>query len=354
MKEKKKLFWFDMQAPPDVQFFRPFLKEFKNIGEFSVTARDYAETIDLLNRFGIKYSTVGSENSTNSFCKIYHTILRSLQLYIKIEDIDVGFALGNLHSIYVTKLHNKILINFMDNELGLKEVDNNRSIIEYGVIKSQTLLADYIFVPSVFPIDALVEDGMEKERIYSFDGYKEDIYIADFKPNKNTLKELPFTNFVVVRPESSAIYKDQIPSLVPQLLKSLVSEGFNIVFLPRVSADLKNLDNINSDNIFIPKIALNGLDLCYYAQAVLTGSGTLAREAACMGTPSVSFFPNAKLLAVDQDMVNKGWVLHSRDTKEIIEYILSVNKKTDLSNLNRSKEVQRELFCKLRNIISTE
>ena len=45
--------------------------------------------------------------------------------------------------------------------------------------------------------------------------------------------------------------------------------------------------------IFVPEGPLNGLDVCY-SDAVLTGAGTFAREAAILGTPAISFFTQVK------------------------------------------------------------
>jgi uncharacterized protein len=100
--------------------------------------------------------------------------------------------------------------------------------------------------------------------------------------------------------------------------------------------------------VFIPKGPLKGLDVCYYSKAVLTGSGTFAREAACMGTPAVSFYPE-DLLAVDQKMVNENWMLHSRNPEEIVDYVL--NKKGRSSDLARSKRVQSEVFKIFEDIL---
>ena len=77
---------------------------------------------------------------------------------------------------------------------------------------------------------------------------------------------------------------------------------------------------------------MNGLDLCYHAEAVLTGSGTLAREAACLGVPAVSFYPSS-LLAVDKSLIDKGWVFHSRQIFKIYDYVRNSQK-----TKNRIKE----------------
>ena len=65
---------------------------------------------------------------------------------------------------------------------------------------------------------------------------------------------------------------------------------------------------------------------------------TFAREAACMGTPAVSFYPGNELLSVDEEMIRRGWMFHSRDPEEIVEYVLSSKRrKVDFS---RSKNIQ--------------
>ena len=61
-----------------------------------------------------------------------------------------------------------------------------------------------------------------------------------------------------------------------------------------------------------------------------------------MGTPAVSFFPGNKLLAVDEYMVSKGKMFHSRVPEEILDYIL--NSKHVKPNLERSKKVKESVL----------
>jgi len=336
-----------MQAPPDVQFFKPFLSEFGSQHIFQITARDYAETLGLLRTHNISYLTIGKLSTSSNFKKMCATLTRANKLNAHVGSFDACFTLGNLHSIYVAKLRRKMVVNFMDNELGLKGVTPRRTLYDFGVIKSQTLLADYIITPSVFPIDALVADGMKQQNIRVFPGYKEDIYLADYSANPAFLDMLPFRDFVVVRPESHAIYREKRPSLVPKLVHALEKLNINIVYLPRIQRDYALVKN--GRNVFIPKTTLNGLDLCFYAQAVLSGSGTLTREAACMGNKSISFFPNNNLLAVDASLVKEGRLLHSRNIEEITQYLV-YNERPAL-NLERCKHIKTEMCNILKELL---
>ena len=104
-------------------------------------------------------------------------------------------------------------------------------------------------------------------------------------------------------------------------------------------------------NISIQREPLNGLDLIYHSNAVLTGSGTMAREAACMGRTAVSFFPNNSLLSVDKQLVEEGKIYHSRDPKEILEYVLSNYTKKETLCLERSKKVKKEVITIINSLI---
>ena len=130
----------------------------------------------------------------------------------------------------------------------------------------------------------------KKVRVFKFDGFKEDIYVADYHPDPAFFENVPFKKFVAVRPE--ALKAEYVPkhaeSIVPDILARLEDSGYNVLYLPRYEEDRTWGESYA--NIFIPQEPLNGLDVCYYAHAVLTGSGTFAREAAVMGIPAVCFF----------------------------------------------------------------
>jgi predicted glycosyltransferase len=68
--------------------------------------------------------------------------------------------------------------------------------------------------------------------------------------------------------------------------------------------DAKTLRNVDS------------LSLMYHAKAVLSGGGTMTREAALLGTPSISYYPGEQL-GVDEFLVESGLLYHSTKIDEI-------------------------------------
>ncbi len=161
---------------------------------------------------------------------------------------------------------------------------------------------NFVVCPEAIDKDRMISMGIKPGKILTYSGYKEDIYIADFKPDPKFLNKIPFNEFVVVRPEN--LYASYVPknsvSIVPELIRKLSDNGFNILYLPRYQIDRTYIKP--AQNIFIPDHPLNGLDVCYYSQAILTGAGTFSREAALMGIPAVSFYAGDEFLSVDKKL----------------------------------------------------
>ena len=327
--------WFDIGNTPRVHFFAPIVKFIMKMDyQVFITSRDLGETKYLLNMYRFNHKVVGKYYEKPLIKKLYGKIKRLLSLYLLVSDFDI--AIGSAEAAQVAKLKFRKSIMFDDNEISILA---NKLYIKF---------ADYIIIPSAIPIETFINNGAKQEQIRQYNGFKEDVYIADFKPDQNFLDQLPFEDdFITIRPEAlQATYVKEKKSLVPDLARAFNKENINILYLPRHEKDKNYVKNWN---VFIPDKLLNGLDVCYYSKAVLTGSGTFAREAACMGTPAVSFFPGKQLLAVDQKMVNDGWMFHSRDPEEIVDYVLNSKKRT--VNLDRSKKVQKEVFDIVKNIL---
>ena len=132
------------------------------------------------------------------------------------------------------------------------------------------------------------------------------------------------------------------------LEKLFEKENVKVVYLPREPEDAAFAAGFD---VYIPKQPLNGLDLCYYANAVLTGSGTMVREAACMEKTAVSFFPSKMLLSVDKKLVEDEKIFHSRNPDEIVKYVLSQHRKKRGLKLDRSKKVKKEVIKKVKTLI---
>ncbi|MEE0922381.1 MAG: DUF354 domain-containing protein [Paludibacteraceae bacterium] len=332
---KRKTIWFDITNVPHVNFLLPIVRKYE--GKFNIiySLRDFAETKSLFEkRIGKEYIEVGQHKGGNKLNKILGMIQRIFLLNKQIPQFDVKISCGGDASSVIAKLRGRLSITFDDNE----KAPNWR----------YAPFSDLAFWPKVVPKIKLRKQFFKKN-LYQYDGYKENFYLADYIPNPTFLEQLPFKSYVVVRPENiKANYVEGRQSIVPELLQALDAQGYNILFLPRYESDRDYAKDIK--NIYIPTEAVNGLDACYYADAILTGAGTMAREAACLGVPSVSFFAGAHLLTVDQSLVDAGKMFYSRDVQQIMQYLdmskgsFFVERGGGIAGLERCKSVQKEIL----------
>lgn len=332
-------FWFDITNTPQVHLLIAVLNAFdSNENEFKITTRDFAETIKLLEqKTPLPYEIIGNYEKGNILKKGTKLINRFLETRKTVKDFDVSISCGSESAIWNSFLRNKKSIAFGDNDLAKQWT--------YGMFVSHVLF------PKSIPTKILTKQGISKKKIYQYNGFKEHIYLADFVPNENFKNDLPFDNYVVVRPENvnaNYVRQNKDISITAELLKKLTFNGNNVLYLPRYSTDFEFAEGLK--NIYIPKSAINGIDACYYSDAVFTGAGTLAREAACLGVPSFSFFAGGKLLAVDSDLISQGKMFFSRDAEALYsKYLQSEKKEADLSV---AKAVKAEVISKLKEFIA--
>ena len=338
----EKNIWIDIINPSHPLFFKPLINELKKNHTITITLRERGETVKLAKQFGLSGETIGKDYE-HPIKKTWSLISRTFALSYKLKKFDCSISFENPMSIMVSKLKNKKSILLLDNDLKYKIKGNFFQEFESRI----KLKADCILIPRACENTFYKHDT--KNHIVSYNGYKEDFYIADYKPDNKFLGKLPFEEYVIVRAEALAsFYVNKKESIVRQLFDLLRKENVNVLFLPRDKSDFKYKIN---KNVFILKEPVNGLDLIYYSNAVLTGSGTMAREAACMGKTAVSFFPSDTLLSVDRQLVKEKKMLHSRDPKEIIEYVVSNYGKKRRVYLERSKLVKKDIIKMIKTCI---
>jgi uncharacterized protein len=335
---KKKIdIWFDFSNPPHVNLFLPILKHIERRGlSCHSTAREFVETTGLLDKNGVEYSIYGRHGGKNRILKALSLIKRNYLLYTNLPDFRFSIS-SSFEAPEISWLKKRPAIVFDDNEIAPNWL--------------YAKFARFVIAPSVIDIKAWEKNGINRKKVLQYKGFKEDIYIADYEPDKYFMEHLPFSKFVTIRPENlfAAYVPKNSKTIVPELINTLTLEGYNILYLPRYEKDREYVNE--QPNIFIPDKPLSGLDVCYYSDAVLTGAGTFSREAAILGTPAVSFFTGNQFLAVDKKMFEEGMIFHSRNVKKIVNYLKNNPKRERVMDITRSKAVQNEVFTILDKII---
>lgn len=334
-KKRRMRIWIDVTNTPHVNVLMPIIRHLEQGGhKLIITARDFSETIPLLEKNGIKPLVFGEYKGKNRIKKVGGMISRIVKLLFKVPEFDLAFSLGGNFTSTVAWLRRKKSIVFSDNDISFK-------FFSFA-------LGEYFIFPFYFNYQKIQKKYHLKDtQIRTFQGFKEDIYIADFVPDPHFTEKLPFMEFITIRPENlkaSYVPKDSV-TIVPQLFEIFKDE--NILFLPRYEEEKKYAEGYS--NVWYPNGPLPGLDVCYHTKAMLTGAGTFAREAALLGVPAVSFFPSPVFLTVDEVMQQMGIEFKSRNPKEIFQYVQKAEK--GKSSQERSKVVLKEVLGIIDKII---
>lgn len=326
--------WIDITNTPHVNVLMPIIRHLEKDHELIFTARDFSETLPLLKKNGITPIVYGNYKGKSRVKKMLGLLSRMWTMLFKLPKFDLALSLGGNYTSAIAFLRGKKSIVFSDNDISFK-------FFSFA-------MGSYFIFPYYFKYQKVQKKYRIKDaQIKTFNGFKEDIYIAEFEPDPGFLEQLPFKEFITIRPENlkASYVPKESTTIVPQLFE--VFKDKNILFLPRYEEEKKYAEGYS--NVWYPDGPLSGLDVCYNTKAMLTGAGTFAREAALLGIPAVSFFPSPVFLSVDEAMQELGIEFKSRDAEAIRNYVDTASR-TEAST-ERSRKVQQEVFDIIDGII---
>ncbi|WP_254538913.1 DUF354 domain-containing protein [Halomarina litorea] len=330
--------WVDLASPSHPVFFEAIAAglDLPTV----VTVREKTETVPLARDTDFEF-TIRGRDFDNTWLRTLGVPLRTIQLAVRTPEAAVSLSQRNAMCVLASKANGVPSIHFTDNDITYYR---ETPLAEAGFNYFRSMATAHV-VPDAFQTAELTEYGASRDAIYTYDGFKEEVCVADFDPDPTFLDRLPFDEFVVLRPEAiGAAYIDLAPeeSLVPDVLARAVDAGLNVVYLPRRPGDREHATGYPDDRVFVPDSPLPGLQLAWHADCTLTGSGTMAREAAAMNKPAVSFFPHT-MLSVDQRLVRQERIFHSRDAADIVDYLTGLSNEAVAPGLNRARAVRDEV-----------
>jgi predicted glycosyltransferase len=284
--------WVDLTNSPHVLVMRPLIDAMRADGhEVEVTARDFAQTLELCERFGIEHTAVGRHRGGRVASKALGLASRSLALtrWARGRRFDVAMGHGSNDVSVASKLLRVPSATAFDYEWATAQHQVN------------CRLARAVVVPDAIPPERLERYGA-RGKIHAYPGLKEEYYLADFEPDPAVLGELGLDRerpIVVVRtpPEVSLYHRFENP-LFGKVLDQL--RGTQTVVLPRTPAQRAELGEF-----IVPEHAIDAQSLVAYADLVISAGGTMNREAVALGTPVFTTF-EGRLGAVDEALLREG------------------------------------------------
>ena len=171
-------------------------------------------------------------------------------------------------------------------------------------------LASRVLVPDAIPPARLRRFGARPAKLVRYPGLKEEYSLADVRldPAVPAALGLDGGNVgVVLRPPADvALYHRFENPLFDEVLEHLGRrDGVRAVVLPRTPAQAERLRALDLPAVVVPDHAVDGASLVAGADLVVSAGGTMNREAAVLGTPVYTVLA-ARLGGVDERLVAQG------------------------------------------------
>ncbi len=294
--------WIDLDNTPHVPLFAPIVEELSKRGyEVLLTARDAFQVCELAEQKGMHCLKIGRHHGKNRFRKVTGLFYRASQLapIARREKPILGLSHGSRSQIIACNL------------LGIPTM----LMADYEYAKYPPLMRPtWEMVPAVIPDDALYCRG---DRVKRYPGIKEDVYVPGFTPDAGLLNELGLTrehSIVVVRPPATEAHyhNPESEKLFVRFMERAcqAEKAVRVVLLPRNKKQGEFLQAnwphwFADQRTMIPKTAVDGLNLLWHSDLVVSGGGTMNREAAALGVPVYSVF-RGRIGAVDHHLQKEG------------------------------------------------
>ena len=344
----EKNFWIDIDNSPHVPFFKPIINELENKGyKVIVTTRDAFQTCEMADYHKISHRCIGKHSGKNKLHKILGLFYRAIKLAIYIAPYKPVLAIshGSRSQLICTKFLNIKSVIIFDYEHTTKIPFVNPS---------------YIIVPQILRSSNI---NFDVRYTFRYDGIKEDVYVPFFQPDKIILDNLDIDQrrvIVTIRPPATEAHyhRSESEDLFIEVMNYLLSKNnLTLVILPRSNKQKqftrrKWENGFSNGKMIIPDFVVNGLNLIWFSDLVISGGGTMNREAAALGVPVYSIF-KGEIGAVDQYLHDMGRLHFIRSINDVKK--ISFVKRTRLNNLEKGNyKILNQIIGFLQSSIKTK
>jgi predicted glycosyltransferase len=289
-----------MTASAHVLVFRPLIRLLRERGdEVQITARDYAQTLQLLELHGLEATVLGHHGGRSRVGKArsLSSRLRALRRWARARDFDLALAHGS-HELTMSA-----------RRLGIPSATTHD--YEFATLQHQLGLraATKVVFPEAIPDERLARLGVRPPKLLRYPGLKEEYYLSDFEPDPSVLDGLEIDRdriLVVLRPPPDvSLYHRQSNPLFPQTLDYLGAlDTTQAVVLPRTDEQREFVRELDLPSVVVPGRAVDAQSLIALSDVVVSAGGTMNREAAALGVPVYTTY-GGRLGGVDEELIRQ-------------------------------------------------
>jgi uncharacterized protein len=292
--------WVDCTAAAHPLVLRPIVERLRERGDaVEITAREYGQTVGILERLGLAHEVVGRHGGAGTAGKGLAVGRRSraLAAWARPKRFDLAIGHGSVDLAVVGTL--------------LRIPSAQMQDYEYAGLQRQLAFraARRVLVPDAIGVEAMRRAGAAERKLVRYPGLKEDYYLSDFEPDRAVLDELgidPAAVLAVVRPppETSA-YHERNPIYEAVLDRLSAAEATVAVVIARTEAQADAVRARAEPSLIVPERAIDAQSLIAFADLVISAGGTMNREAVALGTPVYTIF-SGRMGAVDEQLIAAG------------------------------------------------
>ncbi len=276
---------------------RPVIERLEARGdEVFITAREYGQTLGILDRLELPYTAVGEHGGASRLGKAWALGTRSSRLARVVWEQRPQLAIGHgsVDLAVVSTLFRVPSVQMQD--------------YEFARLQRQIAfrLARRVLAPESIPVDRLARIGAKGEKLFRYPGLKEEYYLDDFEPDPAVLGDLGLDRekvLVVLRPppETSEYHapNDVYGETVRRLAGAAEAQA---VLIPRTEEQGAAARALGAANLIVPERAIDAQSLIAYADLVVSAGGTMNREAVALGTPVFTTF-TGQMGGVDEALI---------------------------------------------------
>src|SRR5437762_7250620 len=293
--------WIDMTASAHVLVFRPLIAIMRGRGDdVQITARDYAQTLQLLELHGLSAEVIGRHGGRSRFQKARQMTRRlgGLHRFAKGRGFDVALAHGS-HELTLTA-----------RRLGIPS--STTFDYEFATLQHQLgcRAATKVVVPEAIPPERLRPYGARPPKLVQYPGLKEEYYLSDFEPDRALLERFGVDQarvLVVLRPPPDvSLYHRHSNPLFPMTLDHLGRlDGVHAFVLPRTEEQREYVRALELPSVILPERAVDAQSLIALSDVVVSAGGTMNREAAALGGPVYTTY-GGRPGGVDEELIRQG------------------------------------------------
>ena len=287
--------WIDLTNSPHVLVMRPVIELLREDGhEVRVTARDFAQTLALCERFGIEHTAIGRHRGERLRRQGASVWRRARRRSCAGRAPSGALPAGARFDIALGHGSNDVSVA----AALLRMPSSTMFDYEWATVQHNVncRLARAVVVPDAIPPERLYRYGA-RGKLRALRGAQGGVLPRRLRARRRrcwrSSGSTASAPIVVVRtpPEVSLYHRfenDLFAEVLERLRAAAAADGVQPVVLPRVASQREQLAGV--PGFVVPERAIDAQSLIAYSDLVISAGGTMNREAVALGVPVYTTF----------------------------------------------------------------